>query len=79
MTERNSKKWELHSTERATSALDLAKEFIKNSELLPEGNAFLVSEQIASSFLFQMQAFVITLFGQSIYREQPQTSRSDQK
>ncbi len=45
MTEQNSKKWELHSTERATSALDLAKEFIKNSELLPEGNAFLVSEQ----------------------------------
>ncbi len=45
MTERHTKKWELHSKDTATSALDVAKEFIENSELLPEGNAFLVSEQ----------------------------------
>ena len=45
MTERYSKKWELHSRGTATSALDVAKEFIENSEVLPEGHAFLVSEQ----------------------------------
>ena len=45
MTERKSKKWKLHSKGAASSALDVAKDFIENSEILPEGNAFLVSEQ----------------------------------
>ncbi len=39
------KKWELHTRESCTSALDVAREFIEKTELLPEGNAFLVSEQ----------------------------------
>ena len=47
MAEKYSPKWELHCQDTATSALDVAKEFIENSELLPQGNAFLVAEQTA--------------------------------
>ena len=45
MIDSNLKKWELHTKESCTSALDVAREFIEKTELLPEGNAFLVSEQ----------------------------------
>ena len=45
MIDSNLKKWELHTRESCTSALDVAREFIEKTELLPEGNAFLVSEQ----------------------------------
>ena len=47
MAEKYSPEWELHCQDTATSALDVAKDFIENSELLPEGNAFLVAEQTA--------------------------------
>ena len=47
MAEKYSPKWELHCQDTATSALDVAKDFIENSELLPQGNAFLVAEQTA--------------------------------
>ena len=47
MSERYLSKWEIHSQDTATSALDIAKEFIENTELLPQGNAFLVAEQTA--------------------------------
>lgn len=47
MAEQYSKNWELHFKDTASSALDVAKEFIHNTELLPEGNAFLVLEQTA--------------------------------
>ena len=47
MAERYLPKWELHRQDTATSALDLAKDFIDNSELLPQGNSFLVAEQTA--------------------------------
>ena len=45
MIDSNLTKWVLHTRESCTSALDLAREFIEKTELLPEGNAFLVSEQ----------------------------------
>ncbi len=47
MAEKFSPKWDLHCQDTATSALDVAKDFIENSELLPQGNAFLVAEQTA--------------------------------
>ena len=47
MAERYSSKWELHCQDTSTSALDVAKDFIENSESLPHGNAFLVAEQTA--------------------------------